>query len=175
MQKEEATLRWPDNSREQLLFLKLEGWKGRGRCEQNLRVQRRSLKELVVRSWKGDTSREENTFRSSGTDLGGGGIATTSRWYLEEDVMRLVLGVLKDAGPPAAARVTLVQPGELLLLGWCCRQEHAGKKVSSQPSFSLPLFLLLPIGQIPIGNSWKESDKCSYQCSSCSIPSENRE
>lgn len=143
MQKEEATLRWPrdNNSGEQLRFLKLEGQKGRGKGEQNFRVQRRSLKELVVRSWKGDTSREENTFRSSGTDLGGGGIATSSRWYLEEDVMRLVLGVLKDAGPPAAARVTrttrrtasawVMLPGPR-----ACREE----KYLLSPSFSLPLY-----------------------------------
>lgn len=143
MQKEEATLRWPrdNNSREQLWFLKLEGQKGRGKCEQNFRVQRRSLKELVVRSWKGDTSREENTFRSSGTDLGGGGIATNPRWYLEEDVMRLALGVLKDAGPPAAARVTrttwrtaaawVMLPGPR-----ACRE----KKYLLSPSFSLPLY-----------------------------------
>ena len=132
MQKEEATLRWPrdNNSREQLWFLKLEGQKGRGKCEQNFRVQRRSLKELVVRSWKGDTSREENTVRSSGTDLGGGGI-----------VMRLALGVLKDAGPPAAARVTrttwrtaaawVMLPGPR-----ACRE----KKYLLSPSFSLPLY-----------------------------------
>ena len=143
MQKEEATLRWPrdNNSREQLWFLKLEGQKGRGKCEQNFRVQRRSLKELVVRSWKGDTSREENTCRSSGTDLGGGGIVTNPRWYLEEDVMMLVLGVLKDAGPPAAARVTrtpwrtaaawVMLPGPR-----ACRE----KKYLLSPSFSLPIY-----------------------------------
>ena len=143
MQKEEATLRWPrdNNSGEQLRFLKLEGQKGRGKGEQNFRVQRRSLKELVVRSWKGDTSREENTFRSSGTDLGGGGIATSSRWYLEEDVMRLVLGVLKDAGPPAAARVTCTTrrtaSAWVMLPGpRACREE----KYLLSPSFSLPLY-----------------------------------
>lgn len=52
MGEEGATLRLPgdNNSREQLLLLKLEGQTRGGRCKENLRAQRRSLKELVVRS-----------------------------------------------------------------------------------------------------------------------------